>query len=180
MRNGRFTAFITICACFVLVPHVSLVRAGTEFRSFDAIPSPYESVRQVDVTKEGYQAVAAVQNVPDQVVHEAVQELFSAWNTPRLASKLSRDLPNRQRIIDSMSSSVPKHLKLRVLAVQNPRTVEQYSRPHPSGDGSYQLLSKVSVSVRSEVADSIGLTNAFQRADGTSEYLITIIQKVSV
>ena len=152
--------------------------AGQEFRSFDSFATPYDTSKQIDVTQEGYQAVSAVKRVPQDVTEKVVRELFAAWNTPQLPRKLSKDFPNKTRILDSINTSVPKYLELQILSIQNARTVEQYVRPHPSGDGSYQLLSKVAVSVRSQVADSAGAVRNFQRTEGTSEYLISIVQKV--
>ena len=177
MMNSKiyrlFLSTFFLAGVFVFQAH-----AGQEFRGFDSIASPYESAQQIDVTKEGYQVVPAVKNVPQGVVDQVVRELFNTWNTPGLSRKLSKDLPNKTRILDSINSSVPRHMELQVLSVQNARTVEQYLRPHPSGDGSYQLLSKVAVTVRSQIGDSYGVTREFKRVEGASEYLISIVQKV--
>lgn len=176
----RFKIFIPIIVLTAFLTSFLVWRAdaGQEFRGFDSIPTPYDNSKQIDITKEGYQAVSAIKRVPQDVIENVVRDLFDSWNTPQLPRKLSRDFPNKTRILDSINTSVQKHVELQVLSIQNARTVEQYMKPHPSGDGSYQLLSKVAVSVRSQVADNMGALRRFKRAEGTSEYLISIVQKV--
>lgn len=155
------------------------LEAGQEFRSFNAIPSPREEERKViDLEAEGYEPANLSENISQTLVEKVVYDLFDSWNSPKLNGKLSKDFPNKSRIVDAIQTGVPRYVKLQVLAVQNPRIVKQYIRPHPSGDGSFQLLSKVSVRVNSQVAASTSVSKKFQRAEGTSEYLINITQKV--
>ncbi len=171
----KFFLITAVCS----VAFLSFGEAGQEFRSFDLIPTPAEALKnQVNLTAEGYQPISNIQKVPEVVVEKVVRDLFGSWNTPSLSTKLAKNFPNKSRIVDSINNGVPRNMELQVLSMQNPRTVEQYIRPHPSGDGSYQLLSKISVSVRSQVADSGGIRKEFVRVEGTSEYLISIVQKV--
>ena len=153
--------------------------AGQEFRSFESIPTPRDAKqKEIDLEKEGFQVVDQINPLPSEVVEKTVNDIFSAWNTPALASKLADTLPNKMRLLEAIQSGVPRHMKLKVLAVQNPRTVKQYTRPHPSGDGTYQVVSKLSVRVRCEIAASGVAFRDFQRLEGTSEYMISVTQKI--
>ena len=179
MKPQKQILFLLFLGGLVLLPFFRNSQAGQEFRSFQAIPTPEdETQKQVDLQAEGYQAVASHQVLPAGLVDKVVYQLFDAWNSPDLPSKLSKDFANTSRILDAIQSGVPRQVRLQVLAIQNPRIVGQYVRPHPSGDGSYQVLSKVSVQVRSQVAASTNFLKSFQRVDGTSEYLINITQRV--
>ncbi len=153
--------------------------AGQEFRSFETIPSPAAEERTAeDLAAEGYQRVSTAQNISTPMVEKMVYDLFESWNSHTLDQKLSRDFPNKNRLKEAIQTGVPRHVKLQVLSVQNPRIVEQYVRPHPSGDGTYQLLSKVSVRVHSQIAASSSIRRQFQRVDGVSDYLFHVTQKV--
>lgn len=166
-----------LMAAVLLVTSVP-VRAGQEFRAIDSIASPKNPAGSNAILGEGYGRVEAQQPVPQDVVEKAVREIFTAWNTSQLASVLDESLPNKQRILDSINAGVPDEVKLIILSIQNPRTLEQYARPHPDKDGAQQVLSKVAVRVRVEVAFSSQFFRRFQRIEGTSEYLISITQKV--
>ena len=172
-RNGVLFLIFGLTVVF------SAARASQEFRGFDPIPTPAaDKLKTEDLAAEGYQAVTSTQVLATDTVEKVVHGLFDAWNTTGLDKKLSKDFPNKSRILDAIQTGVPKYVKLQVLSVQNPRVVKQYVRPHPSGDGTYQVLSKVSVRVTSQVAASTSFTKRFQRVEGTSEYIISITQKV--
>lgn len=172
----RAVAALVMLSSFVFSPGL---RAGKEIRSLDAIPTPAnKGTAQSDLSREGYSLAQVPQDVPETVVDKAVRDIFSAWNTPGLQQKLSKNLPNRERLLDAVQSGVPRHIKLDILAVQNPRTLEQWLRPHPAGDGSIQVITKVSVRVRCQIASSRSLVRDFKRLEGTSEYIISIKQRV--
>ncbi len=154
-------------------------QAGQEFRGFNPIPTPaLENKKTENLLAEGYQAVTPTQVLPVDLVEKVVHGLFNSWNTPELGTKLSKELPNKSRILDAIQTGAPRYVKLQVLSIQNPRIVKQYVRPHPSGDGSWQVMSKISVRVTSQAAASTNVSKRFQRVDGTSEYIISVTQKV--
>lgn len=176
-KDRKFLFLFSLGLCAALLPFNS--DASQEFRGFDPIPTPKaEKQQQVDLSAEGYQPFETAQNLPPVLVEKVVYDLFGSWNSYKLNSKLTKNFPNKSRIMDAIQTGVPRHVKLQVLAIQNPRIIRQYIRPHPSGDGTYQLLSKVSVRVTSQVAASTSFSRKFQRVEGTSEYLINVTQKV--
>ena len=178
-RFGWILFFCFVFSIFTTFGLPSAGLAGQEFRSFEAIPKPSDAkAQETDLEKEGFQIVDQINPLPSEVVEKTVNDIFSAWNTPALASKLADTLPNKMRLLEAIQSGVPRHMKLKVLAIQNPRTVKQYIRPHPSGDGTYQVVSKLSVRVRCEIAASGVAFRDFQRFEGTSEYMINVTQKV--
>ena len=178
-RFGWILFFCLIFSAFAALNLPSAGLAGQEFRSFEAIPKPSDAqAKETHLEKEGFQIVDQINPLSSEVAEKAVNEIFAAWNTPALASKLADTLPNRMRLLEAIQSGVPRHMKLKVLAIQNPRTVKQYIRPHPSGDGTYQVVSKLSVRVRCEIAASGVAFRDFQRLEGTSEYVISVTQKI--
>ncbi len=159
--------------------YTSTGEGSQEFRGFNAIPSPSSDAQQeTSITEQGYEPVAATTSLSPALMEKVVHDLFDSWNTPDLGSNLTRGFANRSRILDAIQTGAPRYVRLRVIAIQNPRVVEQYVRPHPSGDGSYQLLSKISVGVYSQIAANTNIVKRFQRSEGTSEYLIQVTQKV--
>ncbi len=170
------TLLLLIGAQFVCV---SSGEGSQEFRGFNAIPTPVSAEqKEADMAEQGYQLVSGTTALSSALMEKVVNDLFTSWNTPDLGSKLGKDLPNRSRILDAIQTGAPRYVRLRVLSIQNPRVVQQYVRPHPSGDGSYQLLSKISVRVYTEIAANTQIVKRFQRSEGTSEYLIQVTQKV--
>ena len=175
----RLPAFLILALGLTALLPFKTSNAGQEFRSFDPIPTPAADAQKADnLEAEGYQAVAPTQVLPVDLVEKVIDQLFSAWNSRDLESKLSKDFANKSRILDAIQTAVPRYVKLQVLSIQNPRIVKQYVRPHPSGDGSWQVMSKISVRVTSQVAASTNALKRFQRVEGTSEYLISVTQKV--
>ena len=178
-RAFRFAGAILLISGALL--STAAGEASQELRGFNAIPTPASVEQKMsEVLGQGYQPVSAIRNLSPSLVEKVVYDLFDSWNTPDLGSNLTKDFPNRSRLLDAIQTGAPRYVRLRILAIQNPRIVQQYVRPHPAGDGSYQLLSKVSVRVYSEVAANIGVIKRFQRLEGTSEYLIQVTQKVRV
>ena len=177
--NPRTAALIPLISSLLFLQSPVKIQAGQEFRGFGAIPSPAAEHRTAeDLAAEGYQRISTAQNISTPMVEKMVYDLFESWNSHTLDKKLSRDFPNKNRLMEAIQTGVPRHVELQVLSVQNPRIVEQYVRPHPSGDGTYQLLSKVSVRVYSQIAASSSIRRQFQRADGVSDYLFSVTQKV--
>ena len=178
---NRCLAMTVLGALLFLQTFLQTVEAGQEIRGFQPIPSPETQAQAAgDLESEGFQKMTVAQNLPPEVTEKVVYDLFSSWNTSSLAKKLSKDFTNKARILDSIQTGAPRQTRLQVLSIQNPRIVEQYLRPHPDGDGSFQILSKVAVRVSSQVATSSGISKNFVRRDGTSEYLVSIRQKVRV
>ncbi len=169
-----------LIAAFGMLLTAPAGEAGQEFRGFDAIPTPISQEKiEADINAQGFEPLASRTDLSPSLVEKVVYDLFDAWNTAGLDSKLSKSFPNRSRIMDAIQTGVPRQVRLKILSIQNPRILKQYVRPHPSGDGSFQLLSEISVRVYAEAASNTGLTKRFQRVEGTSEYLIQVTQKVN-
>ncbi len=172
--------FKSSLAVLAMLLTVSAGEAGQEFRGFDAIPTPIsQEQKESGIAKQGFEPLTSRADLSPALVEKVVTDLFDSWNTSDLNSRLSGSFPNRSRIMDAIQTGVPRQVRLRVLSIQNPRILKQYVRSHPSGDGSVQLLSEVSVRVYVEAVANTAITKRFQRLEGTSEYLIQVTQKVN-
>ena len=179
MKMGRTFRFLGVLAAMGALVWAPAGEAGQEFRGFNAIPTPSQAKQQEGaIAAAGYERASSATSLSPALVEKVVDDLFDSWNTPDLGAILTRDFANRSRILDAIQTGAPRYARLKVLAIQDLKIVDQYVRPHPSGDGSYQLLSRISVRIVCEVAQSTALTKRFQRLEGTSEYLIQVTQKV--
>lgn len=136
-----------------------------EFRDIKPIAVPTQAVET--------QAAQVFKPVERELVEQAVDEIFSSYNTPQMASVLGDDFYDKSRLLDAVNEQVPRDAQLRVLAVRAVNTLSQEVRSDPAG-GPDRLVSTVTVTVRAQMEfnDSTG----FQRREGTNELTLRINQ----
>jgi hypothetical protein len=116
--------------------------------------------------------VAAIRPVERDRVEAAVRQLAQAWNTPALPAYLAPNFYGKERLLDTLASSVPKDARLRVLSIQGVQTLAQYVQAR---DGGEVMVSRVSVTARTQVEfndPKAGL----KRLDGTNEFILQVTE----
>lgn len=178
----RRLSFKVLLSVFLLLIGAGLffhtAEAGREMRSFEAIPSPAYAQELPSAVEEDFQVIAEIKDVPRATIEKAVTQVFESWNTTQMANTLAKNFPNRSRVLDGVRSGAPRGVALEVQQVKHARVLEQFIRKHPSGDGSVQIMSRLSVSVRAKAVYDSPLSGQFTKLEGTSDYIIRITQKV--
>jgi len=149
----------------------ALVAAGvvapTEAREFRAL-KPVDAAAQLP---EGAQPVEQFEPVAQEIVHKAVEQLMSSWATPEMQDYLSKDFYDKQRLEDVIDTLVPRDAQIRILSIQGIQTLQQYEEAVPGDPAASQRVSRVSVTVRTQLEfnDSNGMLVI---QPGTTEYIL--------
>lgn len=160
-----------ICVALTVLLGGLLPAQAQEVRQFKRIATP----QAMPSLPSGARAVANARPVAPAKVEAAVKQISAAWNSPRLESLLAENFYDKRRLMDSLSTLVPRDAKLRVLGIQGVKTLNQYLQAGAQGE---QLVSRVSVTLRTQVEfnDPRG---GFQRLEGDNEVILLVFEPAS-
>ena len=158
---------LILLAATTLAASAGLAHAQ-ESRQLNRIVTPQTSMK----LPAGARLVAAPRPVSQARIEAAVAKIAAAWNTPDLGSELANTFLDKSRLLTNLSTSVPRDAKLRVLSVQGAQVLAQYLE---RGSGGPELVSRVSVTVRTEVEYNDPQAG-FRRLDGTNELVLRITE----
>lgn len=142
-----------------------------EMRRFNRIVTPLAA----PTLPPGARAVTSARPVSRAKVESAVQQIAASWNTPLLESLLAENFYDKRRLMDSLSTVVPRDAKLRVLAIQGIQTLNQYMQAGAQGE---QLVSRVSVTLRTQVEFN-DPHDGFRRLEGDNEVVLLVFEPAS-
>lgn len=165
---NKFRYLVPLAAALIGLPHVY----AQEVRQLNRIATPSTAQKLPPGTRTG----ASQQPVSAARVEEAVKKIAAAWNTPNLAPMLADSFYDKSRLVDALSTKVPRDARLRVLSVQGIQTLNQYLQK--SASGMEQRISRVSVTVRTQLEYNDPQAG-FQRLDGTNEFILLIAEPSS-
>ena len=154
----------------LLVVMITVVDAR-QFRSMQPIATPAN--KGETELPEGARVVEKIQPLTVKQVEAAVEKLLSSWNTSELGEHLGDDFFDSSRLLDAINTVAPRDAKLRLQSVQSVQTLQQYIEPNPNKHGQEQLVSKVSVTARTQL-EFQAADGGFQRRVGTNEYILKI------
>lgn len=110
--------------------------------------------------------------VSPETVRAAIERLVKAWNTPALEPLLSERFPDKERLLDTLASRVPRDARLNLLAIQGIQVLAQRAAPAANGV-EQEIVSRVSVTFRTQVEFNDPATG-FQRREGVNEVILTV------
>ncbi|NOX10073.1 MAG: hypothetical protein GXP22_11435 [Gammaproteobacteria bacterium] len=168
-----FVRYCMVCLLAIVAgasPGLNL--KASEFRAFSLIRSP-SSERSNLVSQSSVALKTDIQVVSSKMVQDAVSKLVAAWNSNGLSTIVTDSFIDKSRLLDSVNSQIPRDAQLRVLAIQNTRTLNQHVADSPSGK---LLVSLVSTTLRTQLEFN-DPAQGFQRREGTNEYILRIKQR---
>ena len=158
-----------VLACAVCFSVTGLM--AQESRQLNRIPTPSTAMQLApSALPPGARRASTTHPVSPRTVETAVRQIASAWNTTALRPLLERNFLNRERLLEALRR-VPRDAKLRVLAIEGIRTLEQWIENREGAGEEY--VSRVSATVRTQVEfnDPRG---GLQRLDGTNELVLLV------
>ncbi len=159
--------------CLIIALLAAGVAVSVQAREFRAIAE----ISQPGALPAGAAPVKKVRPVSRATVQKVVERLMASWNTTDLARYLGKDFYDKQLLLDSIDSFVPRDARIRILSIQGIQTLQQWKQPHPREPSTALLVSRVSVTVRTQV--EFNDPNAgFQSRIGTNDYVLKIKQRV--
>jgi len=145
-------------------------QASAQFRTLVPIASPKS---QADAMPEGAVAVEEFSPIPRSVVEPQLEMILAKWNTPEMASTLSDQFYDRTRLLDLVNTEIPRDARLRVLSLQNVRTLQQYELPAANSE-SPAKVSIVSATARTQL--EFNSPTGLVRLPGTNEFILKVTQ----
>ncbi len=161
--SGRLTAGTVALAALLAMTQANTV-LGREFRTMN-------TVNAAASLPEGARAVEQFEPVAQELVHKAVSQLMASWATPEMQAYLSKDFYDKQRLEDVIDTLVPRDADVRIMAVQGIQTLQQHEEAVPGDPAARQRVSRVSVTVRTQLEynDASGVLVTLP---GTTEYIL--------
>ena len=145
-----------------LMAGLAVAASASEFRSIHPIPTPAP-----DRPDTGGFAP-----VNPRVIHDAVQGVMRAWNTPELRDWLGDEYYDRSRVLDAIDTRVPRDARLRVLAIESIQTLKQSTT---SGVGGQKPVRRSLVAVIARtVLEFNDPVSGFERREGENEYIFEV------
>lgn len=141
-----------------------------QFRSFTPIASPDREALKLP---SGAVPVEQVEPVPREVVEPKLREIFEKWNTAQMGETLSEKFFDKDRLLDTMNTQVPRDAKLRFQSLQRVQTLQQYRVPTPVPLLS-ERVSLVSATARTQV--EFNSDTGLVVLPGTNEYILEVRQ----
>lgn len=111
--------------------------------------------------------------VAKEAVHEELVKIAKVYNQPELRDHLSDNFVDRDRLVDTIATTVPRDAQLEVLNTSNVQTLDQYWLPNPEYPGGYVLVSDVVANARFQLIFN-SPARGFVRPESTGELRMTI------
>ena len=152
------------------------VASGREFRSIVPIGRTTTAARARGAEGQGLGpdlnfVRGAVERRAVLLAREAAGAITRSWNTPGFGEVLSSAFYDRDRLLDSFVTKVPRDALLRLLGVEEVQPLGTTVVAGPGGRG-VTFETRVSVTLRTQVEfdESLGL----QRIEGRNEFILTV------
>lgn len=142
-----------------------------QFRQIQPIATP--TTRQAALP-DGAQPVTDMQPLSREQVEPALAQVIESWNQGGLDDQLAKGFYDRTRLLDAVDTVAPRNATLRLQSVQGVQTFAQYIEPDPAAPGRERLVSKVSVTARTQL-EFVAPDGGFVRRPGINEFLLSII-----
>jgi len=144
--------------------------AAREFRSIRPIAKA-----SVGGFTEQSQADTKLQPVSAEILQQAVAKIAESYNTPAMQQLLAADFFDADSLIDSIENVIPRDAVVRVLSLQNSRTIAQ--REEIDATGTLTRVSRVEITINTQLEFNDPSTG-FQRLPGTTRYVLDINEAV--
>ena len=174
MKAGGFRVLVPavlIAAGALLTAAPPWPGAGAQgFREIRRIPAPQQP-SAAPPAPEGARLLAEPVAIDPKVIEAAARKVVASWNQGDLGQYLADDFQNRERLLDAIAGDVPRDAVIRVLAIRNVKTFDQYARR--SADGN-EIVTHASAQIDTQVEyedPKAGL----RRLRGSGEYMFELI-----
>jgi hypothetical protein len=150
----------------------SMARAGS-MRQFQAIKSPQSTEAAVP---DGFETIANIRPVESETIRSFMNKLAENWNSPGLSQMISDDFYDKSIFHDSMMTitKVPRDAKLKILAIQGIRTLQQMFGEDP--EFGWVVVSVVEVTARTQIQLN-DPEEGFVKLEGVNDYLLRVVQQ---
>jgi hypothetical protein len=159
---------------FVLAAGLVFIFVATvdarQFRYLQPIATP--GVRQAALP-DGARPVEQITPLTREQVEPALARVLDSWNSQALDEQLGEGFYDRSRLLDVIDETAPRDASLRLQSIQGVQTLQQYIEPDPASAGSDRLVSRVSVTARTQL-EFTASDGKFTRRPGVNEFILRI------
>jgi hypothetical protein len=167
---------LIILAISIFSTCASINVQARSFRGAEIILSPRALPQKGDASPRPADAALAGQlpAFDAGLVKNAVADLAQSWNSGKLSNYLDEGFYNKDRLLDTISSDIPKDAILRVLSIRNITVLNSSSSIDPNTQ-KVERASRVSATVETQVEFNHP-ANGFQRLPGTLELTLQVVE----
>lgn len=176
--------WLFVCASIVLAAlTIGEVRAA-ELRSFNSIRTPGDlpasdiaELRRVCPPSVCGEPV--LRPVPTPVsaaaIRRSAEAIARVWNSTRLETFLGQDFFDRRRLLDTITTQVPRNARLRLLSINSAETIQQFDFVK-EGVPTYRA-SVVTARIRYQIEFRVPASGSVQ-VDSRDEYLLLVTERI--
>ncbi len=150
---------------------LSLAGSPSQARQFRNL-TPIESPGTKENLPEGAIPVKQAQPLSRSDVEPLIRDVIEKWNSSEMSATLSDQFYDKSRLMDVVSTGVPRDAKLRIQSIQGIQTLQQYQMP--AENDRKNLVSIVSATARTQL--EFNTSAGLQRRVGTNEFILKITQ----
>lgn len=147
----------------------SLSIHAAEFRNFTRILGPV-------ALPAGAQHVKEVKNVSKAFIQQEMEKIFSKFNSPDLTAHLSNNFVDKDRLVDTIATTLPRDAQLKLVNISSVQTLSQFKMKNPA-DGKTYRVSKVAVTARQRLEFNDAATG-FNSPEATGEFILNVSQPI--
>lgn len=171
----------------ILISLYSSSGKALEFRSISPISSASFTNQRENITlknlchpigcEELFPAETVIP-IKKNKVKKLMRKLARSWNSSDLASYLSNEFIDKNRLLDTIRESVPRDGKLRILSVRGVEILKQFIKPASEDTEGYRF-SLVNAKVKTQVEYNDANQGRVKSKADTQEYLLFIREKLA-
>lgn len=159
-------------------PSAQLTALGIALLALLASDGRASELRDYHAIEAPARATGEIRPVPRELVEAGVRRLVAGWNTAGFPALVSERADDKQRLLAALDAHVPSAAKLRLLSLEDIRTVRQYRRR--AADGARVQVSEVAVDMVTQVElERPEAEGRLQRHRGSLSVLVEVVRPIA-
>lgn len=160
-------------ASLLVAAMLCIVVVGLDARQFrQLMPIATPSALSTALPSGAY-ALTQIVPLSRAQVEPALARVIDSWNTQGLEAQIGEAFYDKSRLLDALDTLAPRDASLRLQSIQGVQTLQQYIEPDPARAGSERLVSRVSVTARTQI-EFTARDGTFTRRPGVNEFILRI------
>lgn len=173
-ETGRpAAAFAAGLLVLVLLGSLAGVADARQFRSLRIIATPDAASTRLP---DGAHPVEPLVPLTRAQARAALERVLAAWNDADIERYLGEGFYDPNRLGDNVDALVRRDARLYLQAIQGVQTLQQYVEDDPARPGRQRLVSRVSVTARTQIEFETA-AGSFTRRSGINEFLLRIVHE---
>lgn len=159
---------VASCLALTLIAQLAFAGHGS-FRDMRPINTPYQQT--ANPGGKDFTPIA------EDVLKRSLEHLLSMWNTPQMQDMLSEGFYDKDRLMNSMNTLVPRDARIRLLDAREIQILQQETRPASGPGDSDKRVSIISATLSTQLEFSS--PTGFVQLPGVNRFVLEVTETLS-